>query len=146
MTLTPSLLRCCPHGARSLTSNRLTGVAPSYLCDAPPSTCDLVDSSSDSNQYWCTSICNSYDDEVANDGPCGLTTSNCVTLTTLEYTLTDTYGSCYDPTGASCTCTGSMSAYADDGSITGTIPSALSACTGLVGALCVASQVPAQSL
>ena len=34
---------------------------------------------------------------------------------------------CYDPAGMSCTCTGSINAYSDH---TGTIPAALSACTG----------------
>lgn len=49
------------------------------------------------------------------------------TLTTLEYKLTDTYGSCYDRTGVSCTCTGTVSLFSQ--SLTGTIPAELSACT-----------------
>jgi hypothetical protein len=53
----------------SLYSNSLTGVVPSYLCDAAPSTCDLVDSGS--NAFWCSSVCDT------GSGPCDLTTSNC---------------------------------------------------------------------
>ena len=52
-----------------------------------------------------------------------------IDATTLEAQLVETYGDCYDPTGASCSCTGSIRLSAQG--ITGTIPAELSACTGI---------------
>ena len=40
-------------------------------------------------------------------------------------------GNCYDPSGASCSCTGGVNFYNDG--LTGTIPAELSACTGITG-------------
>ena len=102
--------------------NSLSGVVPSVWCDAAPATCDLVYAGT--NEFWCTSICDN------GNYPCDLTTSLCVTLSTLEYKLTDTYGSCYDPSGASCSCSGALALSSQ--SLTGSIPAELSACTGLI--------------
>jgi hypothetical protein len=104
-----------------LANNSLAGTVPSYFCNEVPSGCDLVHGGE--NQWWCTSVCDS------GDYPCDLTSSSCVTLTTLEYKLTETYGSCYDLAGVSCSCTGGVNL--NDQSLTGTIPPELSACTGL---------------
>ena len=51
-----------------------------------------------------------------------------VGATTCSEALESSY-SCYDPTGASCTCTGGIS-LSNQG-VTGTLPAALSACTGV---------------
>jgi hypothetical protein len=108
-------------GSLQVYDNSLTGLVPSFLCNAAPSTCDLIDSGT--NEFWCTSICDN------GNYPCDLTSSNCETPTTLDDKLTDTYGSCYDPAGPSCSCSGTLDLSSQ--SLTGTIPSALSACTGL---------------
>ena len=52
---------------------------------------------------------------------------------TLEEALEANYD-CYDPAGESCTCTGDIFLYGKG--LTGTIPSALGACTGIT-VLCV---------
>ena len=57
--------------------------------------------------------------------------------TSLEYNLAAKY-SCYDPAGDDCLC---QDIDMPSGGYTGTIPSALSACTGLTG-LCVQSPAP----
>jgi hypothetical protein len=64
-----------------------------------------------------------------------------VDSTTLEAALASSYD-CYDPSGASCTCTGSI--YLNNGDFTGTIPLELSACTGLT-LLCVFRRQPPSS-
>ena len=48
---------------------------------------------------------------------------------TLESELIQTYGDCYDPTNAICTCVDEIEFSSNR--ITGTIPSALSACAGV---------------
>ena len=58
-----------------------------------------------------------------------------VASTTLEAALESEYDFCYDPSGASCTCAWSnlYSSYLclPEGDYTDTIPSMLSACTGV---------------
>jgi hypothetical protein len=56
--------------------------------------------------------------------------------TTLEEQLTTSYSSCYSSSGEGCTCTGGIAL--SDESLTGTIPSALSACADIT-VLCVAA-------
>ena len=103
-----------------LDANSLTGVLPTFLCNAAPPTCSI----GNTNSFWCTSpVCES------GDYACDLTNSSCVTLTTLEYKLTETYGSCYDLAIGKCSCTGGVNLNGQ--SLTGTIPPELSACTGL---------------
>ena len=51
-----------------------------------------------------------------------------IRATTLSDELASSY-SCYDPTGAHCSCTGDISLRSD--SLTSTVPAELSACTGL---------------
>ena len=65
-----------------------------------------------------------------------------VGATTLEAELASY--SCYDPSGASCSCSGTLYMSAPDSpAYTGTIPAELSACTGLT-ALCVLPPPPTQ--
>ena len=53
-----------------------------------------------------------------------------VGATTCSEALASDYA-CYDPAGASCTCSGGIYLYNDG--LTGTLPAALSACTGVTG-------------
>ena len=66
----PAELSALSLSTLTLHDNSLTGSAPSYLCDAAPASCYLTYSDTDTNQFWCTSVCATP--------TCELTTERCV--------------------------------------------------------------------